>query len=47
MIDGSYKCKRQLAFELLNLHVYEKRSKLRIYMYFTYNNFFTYLLPFS
>ena len=47
MIDGSYKCKRQLAFELQNLHVYEKRSKLRICMYFTRNNFFTYLSPFS
>ena len=26
MIDGSEKHKRQLAFELQNLHVYEKRS---------------------
>ena len=28
MIDGSEKCNRQLAFELQNLHVCEKRSKL-------------------
>ena len=27
MIDGSEKCNRQLAFELQNLHVCEKRSK--------------------
>ena len=27
MIDGSEKRKRQLAFELQNLRVYEKRSK--------------------
>ena len=26
MIDGSKKCKRQLAFALQNLYVYEKRS---------------------
>ena len=26
MIDGSEKCNRQLAFELQNLHVCEKRS---------------------
>ena len=26
MIDGSKKCNRQLAFELQNLHVCEKRS---------------------
>ena len=28
MIDGSEKCNRQLAFELQNLHVCEKRSKV-------------------
>ena len=28
MIDGSEKRNRQLAFELQNLHVCEKRSKL-------------------
>ena len=28
MIDGSGKRNRQLAFELQNLHVLEKRSKL-------------------
>ena len=27
MIDGSEKCNHQLAFELQNLHVCEKRSK--------------------
>ena len=27
MIDGSEKCYRQLAFELQNSNVYEKRSK--------------------
>ena len=27
MIDGSEKCNRQLAFELQNSHVCEKRSK--------------------
>ena len=27
MIDGSEKCKRQLAFELQNLRVFEKHSK--------------------
>ena len=27
MIDGSEKCNRQLAFELQNWHVCEKRSK--------------------
>ena len=29
MIDGSEKRYRQLAFELQNSHVYEKRSKTR------------------
>ena len=28
MVDGSEKRNRQLAFELQNLHVCEKRSKL-------------------
>ena len=28
MIDGSKNCNRQLAFELQNSHVCEKRSKL-------------------
>ena len=28
MIDGSEKCNHQLAFELQNLHVCEKRSKV-------------------
>ena len=28
MIDGSEKRNRQLAFELQNSHVYEKRSKV-------------------
>ena len=30
MIDGSETCNRQLAFELQNSHVGEKRSKLDI-----------------
>ena len=30
MIDGSEKRNRQLAFELQNSHVCEKRSKLRL-----------------
>ena len=30
MIDGSEKRKRQLAFELQNSRVYEKRSKLLV-----------------
>ena len=30
MIDGSEKCKRQLAFEPQNTHVFEKRSKQKI-----------------
>ena len=30
MIDGSEKRNRQLAFELQNLHVCEKRSKLAL-----------------
>ena len=30
MIDGSEKCNRQLAFELQNSHVCEKRSKMRV-----------------
>ena len=30
MIDGSEKRNRQLAFELQNSHVYEKRSKLGV-----------------
>ena len=30
MIDGSEKCKRQLAFEPQNSHVFEKRSKQKI-----------------
>ena len=30
MIDGSEKRNRQLAFELQNLHVYEKRSNFQL-----------------
>ena len=30
MIDGSKKCKCQWAFELQNLHVFEKRSKIHL-----------------
>ena len=30
MIDGSEKCKRQLAFEPQNTHVFEKRNKQKI-----------------
>ena len=30
MIDGSEKRNRQLAFELQNLHVCEKRSKITV-----------------
>ena len=43
MIDGSEKCNRQLAFELRNSHVCEKRSKsmslnLELVLYF-YNRY--------
>ena len=30
MIDGAEKCKRQLAFEPQNTHVFEKRNKQKI-----------------
>ena len=32
MIDGSEKCNRQLAFELQNSHVCEKRSKVILFL---------------
>ena len=34
MIDGSKKCKRQLAFERQSSHVFEKRSKPKFYLCF-------------
>ena len=47
MIDGSEKRNRQLAFELHNSHVCEKRSNITVQLYLFINYLKTRLLKFG